>query len=61
LDHLAVHRPLRAAGRSKNNFAALFSFALSGLASSSRNLLRLPFHATCLPASPPARPPACAH
>ena len=38
-------RPLRAAGRSKNNFATLFSFALSGLASSSRNLLRLPFYA----------------
>lgn len=45
IEVIPYDRPLRAAGRSKNNFATLFSFALSGLASSSRNLLRLPFHA----------------
>jgi len=45
IEIIAYDRPLRAAGRSKNNFATLFSFALSGLASSSRNLLRLPFYA----------------
>lgn len=35
-------RPQRAAGQSKNDFAALFSFALSGLAASGKSLLRLP-------------------
>lgn len=35
-------RPDRAAGKSKNDFAALFSFALSALAGSARSLLRLP-------------------
>ncbi len=35
-------RPPRAAGESKNDFAALFSFCVSSLASSSRKLLRLP-------------------
>lgn len=35
-------RPQRAAGHSKNDFAALFSFALSGLAASGKSLLRLP-------------------
>ena len=35
-------RPERMAGESKNNFAELFSFALSGLAASSKSLLRLP-------------------
>ena len=45
IEVIPYDRPLRAAGRSKNNFATLFSFALSGLASSSRNLLRLPFYA----------------
>lgn len=35
-------RPERAAGESKNDFAALFAFALSGLAGSARSLLRLP-------------------
>ncbi|MBU3972125.1 MAG: glycosyltransferase family 2 protein [Phenylobacterium sp.] len=45
IEIIPYDRPLRAAGRSKNNFATLFSFALSGLASSSRNLLRLPFYA----------------
>jgi glycosyltransferase involved in cell wall biosynthesis len=35
-------RPPRAAGETKNNFWALFNFALSGLAGSGRSLLRLP-------------------
>lgn len=45
IEIIPYDRPLRAAGRSKNNIATLFSFALSGLASSSRNLLRLPLYA----------------
>src|SRR5512142_1351210 len=36
------HRAVREKGRSKNNLATLLSFALSGLASSSKKLLRLP-------------------
>jgi hypothetical protein len=39
---LPVDRPERAAGTSKNDFAALASFALSGLAGSAKSLLRLP-------------------
>jgi len=39
---MPVDRPPRAAGESKNDFAALFSFALSGLAGSAKSLLRLP-------------------
>lgn len=35
-------RPERAAGETKNGFATLFSFALSGLAGSAKSLLRLP-------------------
>lgn len=35
-------RPQRVAGKSKNDFAALLSFALSGLAGSAKSLLRLP-------------------
>jgi len=35
-------RPARAAGESKNDLAALASFALSGLAGSAKSLLRLP-------------------
>lgn len=37
-----VDRPERAAGTSKNDFAALASFALSSLAGSAKSLLRLP-------------------
>lgn len=37
-----VDRPERVAGTSKNDFAALASFALSGLAGSAKSLLRLP-------------------
>lgn len=36
-------RPLRRGGRSNNNFFTLLDFALSGLASSPKKLLRLPF------------------
>lgn len=35
-------RPQRSAGKSKNDVAALFAFALSGLAASGKSLLRLP-------------------
>jgi polyisoprenyl-phosphate glycosyltransferase len=42
IEIIRYDRPARAAGRTKNNFWTLLSFALSGLASSSRNLLRLP-------------------
>jgi glycosyltransferase involved in cell wall biosynthesis len=37
-------RPPRAAGKSNNDFFALLDFALSGLAGSSKKLVRLPFH-----------------
>ena len=37
-------RPDRAAGRSKNGFLALLDFALSGLAGSSKGLLRVPLY-----------------
>jgi glycosyltransferase involved in cell wall biosynthesis len=39
---LPYDRPDRAAGETKNNIASLASFALSGLASSAKALLRLP-------------------
>lgn len=42
LETISYHRPPRAAGETKNNFATLFSFAVSGLASSSKRMLRLP-------------------
>ncbi len=44
LETIAYHRPPRAAGKEKNNFASLFSFGLSGLASSSKRVLRLPIY-----------------
>ena len=44
LETIAYHRPERAGGRSKNNFATILSFGLSALASSSKELLRLPFY-----------------
>ena len=37
-------RPERAGGRTKNNFLSLLDFALSGLAGSSRGLLRVPLY-----------------
>lgn len=42
LSILPFDRPARAAGESKNNPAALYSFALSSLAGSGRSILRLP-------------------
>ena len=44
LETISYPRPPRAAGASNNNFFALLDFALSGLAGSSKKLLRLPFY-----------------
>jgi glycosyltransferase involved in cell wall biosynthesis len=44
IDTIPYHRPERAGGVSKNNFFSLLSFALSGLAGSSKGLLRLPIY-----------------
>ena len=41
---IAFRRPERAGGRTKNNFLSLLDFALSGLAGSSRGLLRVPLY-----------------
>lgn len=54
LETIAYDRPKRAGGVSKNSLATLFAFALSGLAGSSKRLLRAPIYlamviaATCL-------------
>ena len=45
IEVIPYDRPQRAAGTSKNNFSTLLAFGLSGLASSSKDLLRLPFYA----------------
>ena len=44
IDTIAFKRPPRGAGRSKNGFLALLDFALSGLAGSSKGLLRAPLY-----------------
>ncbi|WP_082472770.1 glycosyltransferase family 2 protein [Sphingomonas sp. Leaf357] len=44
LETIPFHRPLRAGGKSKNNFTALFDFAMSTLAGSSKKLLRIPIY-----------------
>jgi polyisoprenyl-phosphate glycosyltransferase len=44
LETVPFVRAPRAAGATKNNFFTLFSVALSGIASSSKNLLRAPFY-----------------
>ncbi len=44
LETIPYERPRRAGGVSKNSFASLLSFAISGLASSSKQLLRLPIY-----------------
>ena len=44
LSTVPYHRPERAAGRSKNTFLSNLSFAISGLAGSSKQLLRTPFY-----------------
>jgi glycosyltransferase involved in cell wall biosynthesis len=48
LETIPYHRPERAGGESKNNFGTLLSFALSGLASSSKKLLRMPLYIAVL-------------
>lgn len=44
LETIPFPRPPRAGGKSKNNFIALFDFAMSALAGSSKKLLRLPIY-----------------
>jgi polyisoprenyl-phosphate glycosyltransferase len=44
IETIAFKRPERAGGRTKNNFFSLLDFALSGLAGSSRGLLRVPLY-----------------
>ena len=44
-------RPQRVAGETKNDFASLYSFALSGLAGSAKSLLRLPISLALLAAA----------
>jgi dolichol-phosphate mannosyltransferase len=44
IDTISFERPPRVAGRSKNGFLALLDFALSGLAGSSKGLLRVPLY-----------------
>ena len=44
LETVAYARPPRASGESKNNFFALFDFAMSALAGSSKKLLRVPIY-----------------
>jgi glycosyltransferase involved in cell wall biosynthesis len=48
LETIPYHRPPRAGGTSKNNFFTLVDFAISSLAGSSRNLLRLPLYAAVI-------------
>lgn len=48
VDIIKYPRPGRLRGISKNNFFTLLDFALSGLASSSKKLIRLPFLAAVL-------------
>jgi glycosyltransferase involved in cell wall biosynthesis len=44
LETIPYHRPGRAGGVSKNNFGTMLSFALAGLASCSKKLLRTPLY-----------------
>lgn len=44
LETIAYDRPPRSAGQSKNDFFALFDFAMSTLAGSSKKLLRVPMY-----------------
>jgi dolichol-phosphate mannosyltransferase len=44
IETIPFKRPTRAAGESKNGFLALLDFALSGLAGSSKGLLRVPLY-----------------
>jgi len=44
VETISYARPPRAAGASKNNFFALFDFAMSTLSGSSKKLLRVPLY-----------------
>lgn len=44
IETIAFKRPPRAGGRTNNNFLSLLDFALSGLAASSKGLLRVPLY-----------------
>ncbi|RYG93890.1 MAG: hypothetical protein EON58_17430 [Alphaproteobacteria bacterium] len=44
IETIPFKRPVRAGGRSNNNFFTLLDFALNGLAGSSKNLLRAPLY-----------------
>lgn len=44
IETIPFERPERAGGRTKNNFLSLLDFALSGLAASSKGLLRVPLY-----------------
>lgn len=46
VETIAFERPARAGGRTNNNFFSLLDFALSGLAASSKGLLRVPLYAS---------------
>jgi polyisoprenyl-phosphate glycosyltransferase len=48
VETIPYHRPLRAGGVTKNSLRSLFSFALSGLANSSKKLLRWPIYLSLL-------------
>lgn len=44
LETITYHRPVRARGKSNNNFFALLDFAIGGLTASSKRLLRVPLY-----------------
>ena len=44
IETISYPRPPRAGGQSNNNFFALLDFTLSGLAGSSKRLVRVPFY-----------------
>lgn len=44
LETITYHRPVRARGKSNNNFFALLDFAVGGLTASSKRLLRVPLY-----------------
>jgi glycosyltransferase involved in cell wall biosynthesis len=44
IEQISYPRPPRAGGKSNNNFFALLDFTLSGLAGSSKRLVRVPFY-----------------
>ncbi len=48
VETIPFDRPVRAGGRSKNNFLSLLDFALNGLAGSSKGLLRAPLYVAAL-------------